>query len=251
MNYGREHSARRAACGDGARGFTLLELMVVLVLVVFVVGSSVRGFKSLAHSDLRSAASHMSGAIRYLFDRASATGRVHRLVIDLDEGKYWAEITDDRFMMAGQKETDETRAREAEQIAKEKEEDRLKEEAKQSAFGNPPSASQYRPEEFRPKRAKFSQFKELALKPVIIKGPKIASIYTPRLADLLSTGRAYIYFFPLGQTEAALVHLCDKEGETFYTLVVHPLTGRVQIRDSYVKPDVVDQFDDEGNRITP
>ena len=50
-------------------------------------------------------------------------------------------------------------------------------------------------------------------------------------------------------TEAAQVHLSDEDGKNFYSLVVHPLTGRVQIFNRYVDPPVEEQFDDEGNRI--
>ena len=62
-----------------ARGFTLIEVMVAMALVAMMVAGAVVGLRSLAKSDLRATASHMAGAIRYLFDRASTTGRVHRL----------------------------------------------------------------------------------------------------------------------------------------------------------------------------
>ena len=45
------------------------------------------------------------------------------------------------------------------------------------------------------------------------------------------------------------IYLSDDDEKTFYTLVVHPLTGRVQIYNTYVQPPVEEQFDDEGNRI--
>jgi type II secretory pathway pseudopilin PulG len=94
---------------------TLIELMVVVVLIALVVGSAVAGLRSMAKSDLRSSASKMAGAIRYLFDRASTTGKIHRLVLDMDKGRYWAEVSDDRFIMAGGRETEESRQREADQ----------------------------------------------------------------------------------------------------------------------------------------
>jgi len=84
---------------------TLIEVMVVVVLIALMVGSAVAGFRSMAKSDLRASASKMAGAVRYLFDRASTTGKVHRLVLDIDKGRYWAEVTDDRFVMAGGRET--------------------------------------------------------------------------------------------------------------------------------------------------
>ena len=53
----------------------------------------------------------------------------------------------------------------------------------------------------------------------------------------------------MGLTEAAMVYLSDSRGETFYTLVVHPLTGRVTIQNRYLEAPVDVQYDDEGNRI--
>ena len=95
--------------------------MVVVALIALVVGSAVAGLRSMAKSDLRSSSSKMAGAIRYLFDRASTTGKIHRLVLDMDKDRYWAEVSDDRFIMAGGRETEESRKREAEKLAKEAE----------------------------------------------------------------------------------------------------------------------------------
>jgi len=186
--------------------------------------------------------------VRYLFDRASTTGRYHRLVIDLETGKYWAEVSDDRFYLP----------REAESLKtiwkREEEEARLDEEEKRVAAdvergGTGFDMSKIEPQEFRPKRVRFSAFKEAALKPVQMKNTKVIDVYSPRLADLVTEGRAYVYFFPMGQTEAAIVHLCDPDETTFYSLVVHPITGRVRIYNEYVKPPLLDRYDDEGNRV--
>src|SRR3569832_262046 len=80
-------------------GFTLIEILVVLCIVGVLGALSVRGLRSLARSDLRASVSHLSGAIRYLFDRASTTGQYHRLVIDIESGRYWAEVSDDMFYL--------------------------------------------------------------------------------------------------------------------------------------------------------
>jgi general secretion pathway protein H len=246
-------STRRAA--RAAAGFTLIELLVVIALIGLAMGLAVRGVRSLAKSDLRGSATKMSGAIRYLFDRASTTGRVHRLVIDFEQGRYWAEVSDDRFYMAHDRETEETRARQAEEDAKADEEEKQKQqEEAQNAAGDSPvvDPTKYQPQEFRPKRARFSSFKEMAVKPVALKsGVKVAGLFTPRLATPVSSGRGYIYFFPMGLTEAAMVYLSDSHNESYYTLVVHPLTGRVSIQNRYVEPPVDVQFDDEGNKLEP
>jgi prepilin-type N-terminal cleavage/methylation domain-containing protein len=231
-----------------AGGFTLIEVLVVVALLGLVMGVAVRGLRSLAKSDMRSSAVKMAGAIRYLFDRASTTGRIHRLVVDFEEHRYWAEVSDDRFYMPRDRETDLQREEDAEALAKEEEEAKERQEQGGEAAAQY-DITRYQPQEFQSKRARFSAFKEMAVKPAAIKGAKLHSIFTPRLAAPQTTGRGYIYFFPLGMTEAAQVYISDEGGQNIYSLVVHPLTGRVEVINRYVDPPVDEQFDDAGEKI--
>jgi general secretion pathway protein H len=223
-------------------------MMIALVIVALITVVTVKGLRSFAKSDLRATASRMAGSIRYLFDRASTTGRVHRLVLDFDNGKYWAEVSDDQFILGAGKETESSRKKEAEQIAKEEE---LKRQAaeREASFGASQIPTRYMPKPFMPKRAKFDAFRETAVKPVALKsGVVLADIYTPRLLKPLAVGKGYIYFFPMGMTEAAIIHLSDGK-ETFYSLIVHPLTGRVSVKNSYVEANTGDQVDDSGKVV--
>ena len=226
-------------------GFTLVELLVVLVILGLMAGMSIRGLRTLTKSDLRASTSRLSGAIRYLFDRASTTGKYHRLVIDVDEGRYWAEVSDDKFYIPREPETEASVKKLAELQADMDESDRRKAEMAEASGGF--DMSKVQAQDFRPKRVRFGAFKETTLKPVKMKNTKVMDVYTPRVADLVTTGRAYVYFFPLGQAEPAIVHLSDAGGETIYSLVVHPITGRVRIYNEYVKAPLGDEVDDEGN----
>jgi general secretion pathway protein H len=236
-------------------GFTLLEILIVMAIFALVMGLGTRGFRALAKSDLRTSSAQLSGAVRYLFDRASTTGKIHRLVLDLGESKYWAEVSDDQFLVPREAETQEALRLREEKEAEQEADAEKKAEAKaklaektgaSSAF----DLSKLEVGDFTPKRARFAAFKEVALKPVELKKVKLYSVYTPRVTDPITTGRAYLYFFPLGQTEPAILTLSDKKDESFYSLVVHPITGRVQIKSELVEPPrTVDQYDDQGNRV--
>jgi general secretion pathway protein H len=226
-------------------GFTLIEILVVLAIVGVLAALSVRGLRSLARSDLRASVSHLSGAIRYLFDRASTTGRYHRLVIDLEQGRYWAEVSDDQFYLPRDPETESSAKKLAALEAELDEKDARRKEMAEAA--GDVDMTKVLPMDFRPKKARFGAFKESNLKPVTLKNTEVMDVFTPRVADPVTKGRAYIYFFPLGQTEPAIIHLSDPTQQTIYSLVVHPITGRVRIYNSYVQPPLDMRVDDEGN----
>jgi general secretion pathway protein H len=238
-------------------GFTLIEIIVVLAVVGLIMGLGIKGFRSLNRSDLRAASTHLAGSIRFLFDRASTTGKTHRLVLDIENGRYWAEASDDKFYVPRESESPEAARRREEMEAHEDEEQKAKQEKEaadksDSTYGDSSfDMSKLEVGEFKPKRARFAAFKELAFKPETLKKTLVLhSVYTPRVTDPVTSGRAYIYFFPLGQTEPAIVTLADSSGEPIYSLVVHPLTGRVKVYDQEVKPLGAGQrTDDEGNQV--
>jgi len=228
-------------------GFTLLEILIVIAIVALMSTLGAAGVRNVAKSQLRADAAQLSGAMRYLFDRASTTGKMYRLVLDLDNQKYFAETSDDRFYLPGEPETEEQLRVKAEKIKQEDEEAKRKAESAQSSGDD---TAKYMPQEFRPKRAQFAAFKDASLKPVTLKKSKIALVFTPRLIEPVTKGRAYIYFFPLGQTEAADVQISDTAGDSFFSLLVHPVTGRVRIQSGAVAPPIPqDMTDDVGAQV--
>jgi general secretion pathway protein H len=231
--------------------------MIVFAIVALLAGASVQGFRSLRKADLREATTQMSGAMRYLFDRASTTGKMHRLVIDMETGMYWAEVSDDRFYIPREETQQDMRRREEKEADDDAEEAKKRDRAaKEAESGHGPASgssfdlSKLEVGDFRPKRARFASFKDLALKPVRLKKTKIQSVFTPRVTEPLTSGRAYVYFFPLGQTEPAIITMSDRNGETTFSLVVHPITGHVRIYNREILPPASrDRTDDEGNQV--
>jgi len=244
---------------DPRGGFTLIELMVAIMVVALISTIGVKGFRSVTKSNLREATAHFSGAIRYMFDRASITGKYQRLVIDLNEGQYWAEQSDDKFYAPNQAETVSEQRKREEKEAAEDEDERKRQEKQRDLYKSSSSSSssastsfdmsKLEVGDFHPKRPRFAAFKETALKPVKLKKLRIRSVYTPRLSEPVTSGRAFLYFYPLGQTEPAIITLSDDSGESVYSLVVHPITGRVRIYNYEVRPNLGVRYDDEGNQV--
>jgi general secretion pathway protein H len=231
------------------RAFTLVEILVVITIVALMMGASVYSFRAVTKSELRGSASKLAGAIRYCFDRSVTTGAYFRIVLDLDGNKYWAERSSERFYLSSGKEkapgrgqafdVDADEARKAEDDKKV--DDQLKALGGVAATLDPPP---------RPKRAKFQTFKDATLPQVKLKKARLIDVLTPRQPEAYSKGRAYLYFFPDGHTENAVVRLSD--GDAWYSLVVHPLTGRVELRPQKVELRTdFGERDEEGKNVVP
>ncbi len=207
-----------------ARGVTLLEILVVMMLVSLVMGGIVLGGGQVASVRLKHTATMIAGAVRVGFLRATATSKSQRLVFDMDERKVWLEESD-LPMLVQSKDASPTGgadpATEFERRALE-ENDRI--------LKGP-----------RPPRPKFKPVESLGFSDGSgKKGPRpidrgigfrqIQAVHDdlPRLS-----GRAYLYFWPGGQTELANIQLrigqSVTDGDTL-TLVVAPLTGKVTVK---------------------
>jgi general secretion pathway protein H len=227
------------------RGVSLVEILIVVAIGALLLGGAVYGVRALAKSDLRSSSLKLAGMIRYAFDRSITTGEYFRIVLDLTQSRFWLERSPTRAYLARDKERSPGGGKAFDQEAEERrldEEERKREEreaARQPAkglFGANMDALLYSEPPPKPKRAKFQTFTDAVLK---LKGEvktgraRLADVYTPRQREPYTSGRAYLYFFPDGHTERALIHLRD--GNDWYSLIVHPLTGRVEVKSGFVE----------------
>ncbi|MEJ2526453.1 MAG: prepilin-type N-terminal cleavage/methylation domain-containing protein [Desulfuromonadales bacterium] len=73
-------------------GFTLIELVVVMVLISLFMLFSIPLFGDIGTSRLDSSARRLGGTIKYLYNEAAVLGQEYRFVFDLNEGLYRAQI---------------------------------------------------------------------------------------------------------------------------------------------------------------
>lgn len=236
------------------RGMTLIEIVIVVALLGLVSAGVTVSFRSVQRARTRESAMRLAAAIRYLYDRAIVGGGYYRLAIDLDGGSYQAQRSDDRFYLNSDKERGPGRGKAFDQDAETKKLDQADEDARRNTVGlarelQPPPA---------PKRAHFQSFKDAMLPRVELKNAWVRDLYTPRQEEPYTSGRAFLYFFPDGRTERAVIHVVsgDRPGPDedadpdadVYTLIVHPLTGRVEFEKGDLEvPRDFDTTDDEGN----
>ena len=227
------------------RGFTLTELLIVLAILATAVGGATLSFRALARTTARTDAGRLAASIRYLYDRAVTTGAYYRLVLDLTANEYWAEKSDERFYLVRDKES----SRSGKAPDEEEKEKRLKEEEDREQEALTGLAKELLPPP-KPRRARFEAFKDSSLPHVKLKISKLRDVLTPRQTEPYVEGRAYLYFFPDGHTERALIHLTDDD-EHVVSLLVQPLTGRVEVKPGDVEPERDFERDDEGQKGTP
>ncbi len=76
---------------QGSRGFTLIELAVVIVILGVIMVLVIPTFGELSGANLRRSSRHLTAAIRFLREDAQAKKAVYRLSFDIPNGRYWAE----------------------------------------------------------------------------------------------------------------------------------------------------------------
>ena len=82
---------------NGARGFTLIELMVSITISLIVIGLITVSINNIRRADLKKSSGMMSSAMRYLYNLAVINNTPYRMVIDMEKGAFWGEAmeTDD------------------------------------------------------------------------------------------------------------------------------------------------------------
>ena len=71
------------------RGFTLLELLIVIFLLGMTLAIVAPSFQEISGTRLRSATRTLAGTVRFVHGQASSTRAIYRLEMDLDRNRYW------------------------------------------------------------------------------------------------------------------------------------------------------------------
>lgn len=226
------------------KGMTIIEIMVVLAIITILMLGAVFSFIAVRRAHLRRDANRVAGAVRYAFDRARATGKDYRIVfeLDADETRYWIEVSEEGGAMVGKDITASARMLEEE----------LKLEEDKELFGGDGMEEQMDEREVGLKRAprpKWKAYKSQLAPKMTLNRSRISSIYIARLDETITQGKVYLYFWGNGQTERAVIQVNDRENRV-YSLVTHPLTGRVKVYQGVKEPHPREMLtDDEGLRI--
>ena len=196
---------------------TLLEIGIALAIAAGVVALAIPAVSNVARVQLRQKSGQLAGGIRSLYGSSAVAGRTCRLVIDLDAAAYWSECAQGSVRIAGEGERARNGVRETT-----REEELL---ATVAQRGDAISEEERTRAEVARKSA-FAASSDIA-RTELGGSVRFADVWVAHQPEPYVAGKAFLYFWPSGLTEAAAIHL--KQGDDFNTLIVSPLTGRVRI----------------------
>jgi general secretion pathway protein H len=201
---------------DKHAGMTLLEIVVAFAVMALLMMIVVPSIESYSGVNVREEAGRISGAIRFMYGESALSGRVCRLVFDIDQRYWWAECSSANYTVAQQNgaflpDTNDSvkeKGVKTNEFLDEAEELRAKIE----------------------KKAEFAQFQDEEISKRKLPENTRLSIWTSHQKEKIKKGQAFLYFFPQGNTERAHITISGQYGDS-YTLAVSPLTGRVRVVD--------------------
>jgi general secretion pathway protein H len=214
---------------------TLVEVLIVVALIGLLAGGAIFGSGMLGSSRLRGAATLVATAVRTGIARANTIGRPTRLVLDLETERITLEeASSSRMLREKSKPAGGAQvATELEQTAK-AESDRILEgpKAPRTAFQPVPAF------------ADSNGGRELG------RGIDIVQAETEHDEEPVTSGRAYVYFWPGGVAERAHIQLRRAGEPDGLTVIVSALTGRTKVERGRVDLPKAksDREEDQGER---
>lgn len=227
-----------------SRGFTLVEMTIAVAILALAIGITIPAVSNLSLADLRANASKLAGLVRQTYDAAALTGQTYRLVFDFESGRVAVQATeqvlnfDPETHAPVQAKPDEQPIVAFDQLALAPDEDGVGaakgDEADTSSpgvmaamFGVNQAGAQGG---LAGDEAFASGGPGLALNDDV----HLLDVWIQGMSEPVRQGKGYLYFFPNGYAQDALIHLEDEEKRVF-TVKVRALTGTAAVENGYVE----------------
>jgi prepilin-type N-terminal cleavage/methylation domain-containing protein len=207
-------------------GFSLLELMVVIVLIGGLIAIIVPSIQSLSGLEIKNEITKIAGLSSEVYALAAISGKTHRIIFDLDNQKYWVE---EKVAEAGEIKPDLGY------------EDLMRVQIKKNTAKEATGVNRFIPS-YKQVEGSLGEKYELA-RNLVFHG-----VWTEEMNEIARAGHLAIYFFSGGYTQLAFVSLAIKgeEEESSIYMALSPLTGAVKI--DYGEPNINELPSSEGSK---
>ena len=218
----RAHPSKERARPRGRGGFTIVELLATIVIILVIATAVTIGIGNIQRADLPAQAGKIAAAVRYLYNLSVINNQSYRLVIDLKSGEYWGEEMPSESPCEVFLVETEGDPKAAAKLERQKGKKRKKGDRGDDEESAPPAAA-------------FETVKDNMLtKRALEKRLEFRGVITGHHADLQEEGQVEVNFFPSGYVEKAYIYLGT--GDVTYTIETRPLLGSVRIHKEKLEP---------------
>jgi type II secretory pathway pseudopilin PulG len=241
-------------------GFSIIELLLVIATIGLLFAVTAPNLTILSSTEAAQKINTLAGDIRAAYDMAILHRRPHRLVFHFATGEYWLETTDrqDFFLAAEGMERDLSpeELKEREEIFKEDFQlyvdlaGREVEDIENETVIPPISPLLAAKEQLQPpswRRVEDSEWSRRTLGPYFVVQGMQAEHHMRKitLEEFGDRAFAYLYFFPRGYVERAVIYLAPSAGgrdidesEPPYTITTEPFEGVAKVESGYREVDI-------------
>jgi general secretion pathway protein H len=226
-------SSPKFTASHQVRGFSLVELLIVVALLAVVTAGVVSGGGFAGSTQMRSSATSIIAAVRVATTRANTTGLPTRLVFDLDAQRLHLEETNGRMLRRLNTEDapDEDDPSAGASPATQAEKAAAAEAARILEGPREP------PPAFTPVKDFARDNSDGKLGRPLGRSVRFKYVQTEHDPAPRTDGRAYLYFWPGGSTERAVVVLVRDGDDEGVSVVVSALSGRAEIVNGSIELD--------------
>ncbi len=229
-------------------GMTLVEIMVAVAIVALVAAVSVASIGSLGTTRLKGSAYLVAAAVQRGFSYSATHGQNARLVVDLDEQVLSLEGGEGKLVIdreveggVGEPGEDEETGKDPSSKTPEPAEqgfdlgvETLSEQIRSGFHSG--EVPRYKPPVFAPIGDR--RFDACELEPRVT----FLAVYSVLYDEPRREGKAYVYFFPDGFGDHAVIQITNTSGEIF-SVEVMPLMGRARVHNFAFVPDLEEEME--------
>lgn len=247
-----------------SRGFTLTEVAIALAVLAMAVGLVATSFSGATVAEMRAASARLASMSRAAYDEAALTGKIHRIAIEFQQtdavgdvrkpATITVEATEEKLRFA---EGESILARAAPRggslggwaalssgfaFGGDEDEGSLTPESLlpggiDDLLGIAPRNDELSLDDDEPSPVDAS-FQKIAEPFTVDDGLVVLDVWTEGMEEPVSEGKTYVYYFPNGYAQDAMVHLGFADSDRTdagFTVKIEALTGRTTVSDEYLE----------------